>query len=100
MAKEETNALEREEQAPPLRTQSVPWRKFIAIKFNLNRSTNQNLKPRFDAFAIFTPVSDRKFDIFAGRRGRRPLPRKAVFNENRLKTKGFSLICSKTNSIY
>ena len=32
MAKEETNALDREEQAPPLRTQSEIAKKFVAVK--------------------------------------------------------------------
>ena len=55
MATKETNALEREEHAPPLRTQSEPVKKICCSKDNPNSSINQNLNPNLD-----TPTNELK----------------------------------------
>ena len=47
MAKEETNALEREEQAPPLRTQSEPEKEICCREDKPNSLINQNLKVKY-----------------------------------------------------
>ncbi len=57
MAKEETNALDREEQAPPLRTQSEPEKVICCREDKPNSSINQNLKLFYvgaeDVFGFF-----------------------------------------------